>query len=43
MTSEQRKGDTRRRAGDAMRSLRAQYFGKEADAQGKGKKGGKGG
>jgi hypothetical protein len=43
LTSEQRKGDTRRRAGDAMRSLRAQYFGKDADAQGKGKKGGKGG
>lgn len=43
LTSEQRKGDTRRRAGDAMRSLRAQYFGKDADGQARGNKGGKGG
>jgi hypothetical protein len=38
LTSEQKRAETARRAGVAMRSLKAQYFGSEAS----GKKGGKG-
>ncbi|KAI5449434.1 hypothetical protein NCC49_004718 [Naganishia albida] len=43
LTSDQRKSDTRRRAGEAMRSLKAQYFAVDAGNGKNGKKGGKSG